>query len=93
MRAHEAPTDFHRRGERCLEVHVLQAEHADESAIVAAFHHPLTKAVVLEMLEYARGQGIAFLAAHARGEMAHYLGVGIQRGEGRQVIVAPGAQA
>ncbi|MNJ75210.1 hypothetical protein D3C77_722650 [compost metagenome] len=77
----------------CLEVHILQAEHADEGTIARALHYPLAEAVVLEMLAYACGQCVAFLAALARGEMAHHLGVGIQRGEGRQVVVAPGAQA
>lgn len=89
---HQAPADFHRRSEVLVEVHILQADDADEAAVPAVLDHPLAESVLADVLVDAGRQGIALLAAHAGGEVPHHLGVGIEFGEGRQVVVAPGTQ-
>ncbi|MOA40825.1 hypothetical protein D3C78_1627320 [compost metagenome] len=71
---------------------MLQADHANEVAIATVLDHPLAEAVLQAVATDALRQCVAFRPAQAGREVAHYLRVGIERGEGRQVFVAPGAQ-
>ena len=38
----------------------------------------------------AFGLRAAFFGRHRRREIAHHLRIGVKRGEGRQIVVAPG---
>ncbi|MCY1553760.1 hypothetical protein D9M68_902770 [compost metagenome] len=92
MHTGQAPTDFHCRGERRNEADVKQAGEADKGAIVVPLQRPQAEAMTVEMRLNPGEQLLTFTVAQARGEVAHYLGIGIQRRKRRQVRVTPATQ-
>ena len=92
VRAGQAPADLGGRGEGRLETDLAQPGEADELAVVPALQGPEAEAVLGGVVTRALDQRGGLLAAQGAGEVAHHLGVGAERGEGIEVVVAPGAQ-
>ena len=88
----QPPADLHAGGARQIVARPRQPDKTDKRRAAFHFHRPQPPAVLLQEGADAFGLRAAFLGRHRRREIAHDLRIGVERGEGRQVVVAPGAQ-
>ena len=56
------------------------------------FHGPPTEALTLEMSVHACDQGLGFRSIEAGREIAHDLGIGVDRGKGVEIILKQSAK-
>ena len=92
VRVGQAPGDFHRWAERCLEADMTDTGEADKGAVVLTLQGPHAEAVLGEMPAKTPDHRRHIGAAVWRGEIAHHLRVRTERRKRFQVRGAPGTQ-
>jgi hypothetical protein len=92
MRERQPPADLQAGREVRLETRHREAGEADEGRPAPHLQRPQAAAVLPEMRGDALGQGIALGPLQALRQKLRDPRVGIERGERRQVLLAPRAQ-
>ncbi len=92
MLATKAPAHFDRRREMRLEGVAYQADEANELMAVKPFDRPEAVTMLIEAGLDSADEGIGLIPRQRRREMLHHLRVGVERREGRAVVVAPTTQ-
>lgn len=91
MRASKAPADFYGRLSDAGngEVHGIEADEADKFSGGAEFGGEQAETLLLDLRLGPAGGCVAFIFGERAGEKFADGGIGVQRGEGREVVVFP----
>src|SRR5262245_8479445 len=90
--ARESPSHLHTGREVGLEARHREAGEADEGRHAGSLDRPEPEAALRQLGADARSRGVALRAAQHGREELHHGGLRVQRGEGREVLVAPRAE-
>jgi hypothetical protein len=85
----EPPADLGGRRERGFECVNQEAREAKKARRVPALHHPQTVPMLREPSLDSPHEVLGLVATQRTGEIVHYLGVRVHRGEGFEVCLAP----